>query len=49
MEATGNYDVRVEDVQKIIGGSTNRVLEKIYLKIMEEFSFIWDFCIVQKW
>ncbi|MEO8065864.1 MAG: hypothetical protein ABI643_03380 [Candidatus Doudnabacteria bacterium] len=43
LEAAGNYEVRVEDVQKIIGGRSNTAVEKIYLRILEKFAFIWGF------
>jgi processive 1,2-diacylglycerol beta-glucosyltransferase len=43
LENGGNYEVRVEDVQEIIGKKSGWGIEKLYLMIMEKFAFIWGF------
>lgn len=43
LKASDNYEIRVEDVQKIIGGRSSQALEKIYTTILDKFSFIWGF------
>ncbi len=43
LEASGKYEVRVEDIQKVVGGSSGRLFQKIYLAILDRFSFVWGF------
>lgn len=43
LELSEKYEVRVEDIQKIVGGRSGKGLEKLYLLIMEKFSFLWGF------
>lgn len=43
LAAAGEYEVRAEDVQAIIGGSSTRRLGKFYLLMLEQFAFVWGF------
>jgi processive 1,2-diacylglycerol beta-glucosyltransferase len=48
LKASGKYEVRIEDVQKIIGGKSNKFLEKFYLRMLEKFAFVWGFLYTSK-
>lgn len=43
LNSCGLFEVRIEDVQKVDGGKFGKILEKLYSKILDKFSFIWGF------
>lgn len=48
LTASGKYEVRIEDVGKVVGGNTNKLLSKIYSALLNKFSFIWGFLYTSK-